>query len=136
MTNYLSSDRPAPTPNDILFVGSMLENQRATGNRGDFYELYDKVVNAKASANALKQEGDIEAYKKYVQEHKGYLGVAPRVNQLHTMLTRLRQQKEFIMKSNKTPEEKRIALDNITAKENRMLDNIRQLHRRAIEHNN
>jgi hypothetical protein len=136
ITNSFAGDRPAPTANDILFVGSMLENQRATGNRGDFYELYDKVVGAKASANALKQEGDIEAYRKYVQENKGYLGVAPRVNQLHTMLTRLRQQKEFILKSNRSPEEKRVALDNILDKENRMLDNIRQLHRRAIEHNN
>jgi hypothetical protein len=135
ITNYFAGDRPAPTANDILFVGSMLENQRATGNRGDFYELYDKVVGAKASANALKQEGDVEAYRKYVQENRGYLGVAPRVNQLHTMLTRLRQQKEFILKSNRSPEEKRIAIDNIMAKENRMLDNIRQLHKRAIEHN-
>jgi hypothetical protein len=136
ITNYFAGDRPAPTANDILFIGSMLENQRATGNRGDFYELYDKVVGAKASANALKQEGDIEAYRKYVQENRGYLGVAPRVNQLHTMLTRLRQQKEFILKSNRSPEEKRIAIDNIMAKENRMLDNIRQLHKRAIENNN
>ena len=136
VSNYFVGDRPAPTANDIIFVGSMLENQRATGNRGDFYELYDKVVGAKASANALKQEGDIEDYRKYVQENKGYLGVAPRVNQLHTMLTRLRQQKEFVLKSNRSPEEKRIALDNITDKENKMLDNIRELHKRAIEHNN
>jgi hypothetical protein len=135
VTNYFAGDRPAPTANDIIFVGSMLENQRATGNRGDFYDLYDKVVTAKASANALLQEGDVEGYREYVAKNKGFMAVDKPVNNLHNQITKLREYKKAIMNSNRTPEEKREAIDRLNESENNMLDNVKQLHKRAVEIN-
>jgi hypothetical protein len=135
VTNYFSDERPAPTANDIIFVGSMLENQRATGNRSDFYELYEKVTTAKASANALLQEGDIDGYREYVAKNKGFIAVDKPVNNLHNQITKLREYKKAIMSSNRTPEEKREAIDRLNESENNMLDNIKQLHKRAIELN-
>jgi hypothetical protein len=135
VTNYFSDERPAPTANDIIFVGSMLENQRASGNRSDFYELYEKVTTAKASANALLQEGDIDGYREYVAKNKGFIAVDKPVNNLHNQITKLREYKKAIMSSNRTPEEKREAIDRLNESENNMLDNIKQLHKRAIELN-
>jgi hypothetical protein len=135
VTNYFSDERPAPTANDIIFVGSMLENQRATGNRSDFYELYEKVLTAKASANALLQEGDIDGYREYVAKNKGFMAVDKPVNNLHNQITKLREYKKAIMNSNRTPEEKREAIDRLNESENNMLDNVKQLHKRAVEIN-
>jgi len=135
VTNYFSDDRAAPTANDIIFVGSMLENQRATGNRSDFYELYEKVLTAKASANALLQEGDVEGYREYVAKNKGFMAVDKSVNNLHNQITKLREYKKAIMNSNRTPEEKREAIDRLNESENNMLDNVKQLHKRAVEIN-
>ena len=135
VTNYFAGDRPAPTANDIIFVGSMLENQRATGNRGDFYDLYDKVVTAKASANALLQEGKVDEYRDYMNKNKGYVAIEKTINNLHNQLTKLRDYKKLIMASNRTSEEKREALDRLTESENNMLNNIKDLNRRAVEIN-
>jgi hypothetical protein len=135
VSNYFSDDRAAPTANDIIFVGSMLENQRATGNRSDFYELYEKVLTAKASANALLQEGDVEGYREYVAKNKGFMAVDKPVNNLHNQITKLREYKKMIMNSNRTPEEKREAIDRLNESENNMLDNVKQLHKRAVEIN-
>jgi hypothetical protein len=135
VSNYLAGDRPAPTANDIIFVGSMLENQRATGNRGDFYDLYDKVVTAKASANALLQEGKVDEYRDYMNKNKGYVAIEKPINNLHNQLTKLRDYKKIIMASNRTAEEKREALDRLTESENNMLNNIKDLNRRAVEIN-
>ena len=135
VSNYFVGDRPAPTANDIIFVGSMLENQRATGNRGDFYDLYDKVVTAKASANALLQEGRVDEYRDYMNKNKGYVAIEKPINNLHNQLTKLRDYKRIIMASNRTAEEKREALDRLTESENNMLNNIKDLNRRAVEIN-
>jgi hypothetical protein len=135
VSNYLAGDRPAPTANDIIFVGSMLENQRATGNRGDFYDLYDKVVTAKTSANALLQEGRVEEYREYLDKNKGYIAIEKTINNLHNQLTKLRDYKKLIMASNRNAEEKREALDRLTESENNMLNNIKDLNRRAVEIN-
>lgn len=134
VSNFMSSDRPAPTANDILFVGSMLENQRATGNRGDFYDLYDKTVMAKASLNDIMQSGDREAAKEYLRKHKGYIAIAPFMEELHTRVTELRQMKEMINRNPRwSPEEKRQRLDKITQVENKLLDDIRAYEKKAIE---
>jgi hypothetical protein len=135
VSNYFAGDRPAPTANDIIFVGSMLENQRATGNRGDFYDLYDKVVTAKTSANALLQEGRVEEYRDYIDKNKGYIAIEKTINNLHNQLTKLRDYKKLIMASNRNAEEKREALDRLTESENNMLNNIKDLNRRAVEIN-
>jgi acetolactate synthase regulatory subunit len=135
VSNYFAGDRPAPTANDIIFVGSMLENQRATGNRGDFYDLYDKVVTAKASANALLQEGKVDEYRDYMNKNKGYVAIEKSINNLHNQLTKLRDYKRIIIASNRTAEEKREALDRLNESENNMLNNIKDLNRRAVEIN-
>jgi len=135
VSNYFAGDRPAPTANDIIFVGSMLENQRATGNRGDFYDLYDKVVTAKTSANALLQEGRVDEYRDYIDKNKGYIAIEKTINNLHNQLTKLRDYKKIIMASNRNAEEKREALDRLTESENNMLNNIKDLNRRAVEIN-
>jgi hypothetical protein len=134
-TNYLADDRPAPTINDMLFIGSMLENQQATGSRSDFYNLYDKVTTAKATAKAIINEGDKERYREYVQEHKGELAIAPAINNLHNQINKLRDSKKLIMRSNRSPEEKRAALDRLTAAENRVLSSVKKLEAKAIEIN-
>ena len=133
MTNYLSDDRPTPTINETLFIGSMLQNQHATGARSDFFELYDKVTRVKATANALKAENNLEGYQAYMQENKGYLGIAPVVNQLHNQVNKLRDIKKAIINSNKSSDEKRELLDQITANETRMLGRVRELERKALE---
>jgi hypothetical protein len=134
-TNYLADDRPAPTINDMLFIGSMLENQQATGSRSDFYNLYDKVTTAKATAKAIINEGDKERYREYVQEHKGELAIAPAINNLHNQINKLRDSKKLIMRSNRSPEEKRAALDKLLAAENRVLNSVKKLEAKAIEIN-
>jgi hypothetical protein len=133
MTNYLSDDRPTPTINETLFIGSMLQNQHATGARSDFFELYDKVTRVKATANALKAENNLEGYQTYMQENKGYLGIAPVVNQLHNQVNKLRDIKKAIINSNKSSDEKRELLDQITANETKMLGRVRELERKALE---
>lgn len=135
MSNYLSGDRPAPTANDIIFIGSMIENPRATGNRGDFYDLYDKVSTVKASAQALKDQGDVEGLQDYMQENKGYIAVAPTVNNLHNQLNKLRQYRKQVMNSDMSPKEKRETLDGLTESENNMLSNIKELYKQALEIN-
>ena len=135
VSNYFVGDRPAPTANDIIFVGSMLENQRATGNRGDFYDLYDKVVTAKTSANALLEEGRVDEYRDYISKNRGYIAIEKPINNLHNQLTKLRDYKKIIMASNRNAEEKREALDRLTESENNMLNNIKDLNRRAVEIN-
>jgi hypothetical protein len=134
-TNYLADDKPAPTINDMLFIGSMLENQQATGSRSDFYNLYDKVTTAKATAKAIINEGDKEGYREYVQEHKGELAIAPAINNLHNQINKLRDSKKLIMRSNRSPEEKRAALDKLLAAENRVLNSVKKLEAKAVEIN-
>lgn len=133
MTNYLSDDRPAPTINETLFIGSMLQNEQATGARSDFFNLYDKTTRVKATLNALKDANDIEGYRAYMEKNKGYIGIAPAVNTLHNQVNKLRDAKKAIINSNKSAEEKRELLDKITANESNMLSRVRDLERRALE---
>ena len=133
MTNYLSDDRPAPTINETLFIGSMLQNEQATGARSDFFNLYDKTTRVKATLNALKDSNDIEAYRAYMEKNKGYIGIAPAVNALHNQVNKLRDVKKSIINSNKSAEEKRELLDKITANESNMLSRVRDLERKALE---
>ena len=135
MSNYLSGDKPSPKASDIIFVGSFLENPNASGNKSDFYDLYDKVVTAKASANVLLQEGKVDEYRDYMQKNKGYIAIESVVNNLHNQITKLREYKRLITASNRSPEEKREALDKIIKSENNMLDNIKQLNKKAVEIN-
>ena len=133
MTNYLSDDRPAPTINETLFVGTMLQNEHATGARSDFFELYDKVTQVKSTINALKQQNDPEALKEYMEKNKGYLGIAPAVNVLHNQVNKIRDVKKAVLNSNKSAEEKRVALDTLNANETKLLSRVKEIHRRAIE---
>lgn len=133
MTNYLADDRPAPTINETLFIGSMLQNEQATGARSDFFNLYDKTTRVKATLNALKDANDIEAYRAYMEKNKGYIGIAPAVNALHNQVNKLRDVKKSIINSNKSAEEKRELLDKITANESNMLSRVRDLERKALE---
>jgi len=133
MTNYLSDDRPAPTINETLFIGSMLQNEQATGARSDFFNLYDKTTRVKATLNALKDSNNIEAYRAYMEKNKGYIGIAPAVNALHNQVNKLRDVKKSIINSNKSAEEKRELLDKITANESNMLSRVRDLERKALE---
>ena len=57
------------------------------------------------------------------------------INNLHNQLTKLRDYKKLILASNKNGEEKREALDRLTESENNMLNNIKDLNRRAVEIN-
>lgn len=134
-TNYLADDRPTPTINDMLFIGSMLENQQATGSRSDFYNLYDKVTTTKATAKAILESGDKEAYREYLKEHKGNLAIAPAVNNLHNQINKIRNYKKIILQSNRSPEEKRAAVDRLTEAENRVLNSVKKLEAKAIEVN-
>ena len=133
MTNYLSDDRPAPTINETLFIGSMLQNEHATGARSDFFNLYDKVTQVKTTLNALKEQGDIEGFRQYQEENKGYLGIAPVVNQLHNQINTLRETKKQIINSNKSAEEKRALLDQLNVTETKMLGRVKEIERRAVE---
>lgn len=133
MTNYLSDDRPAPTINETLFIGTMLQNQHATGARSDFFDLYDKVSRIKATANALKDANDLEGYRAYMEKNKGYIGIAPSVNALHNQVNKMRDMKKSVINSNKSQEEKRKLLDDLTANETKMLSRVRDLERRALE---
>jgi hypothetical protein len=135
MSNYLSGDRPAPTANDIIFIGSLIENPRETGNRGDFYDLYEKVTTVEASANALLLEGRVDEYREYLSNNKGYIAIEKTVSNLHNQLNKIREYKRLISMSNKSPEEKREDLDRLTDSENNMLNNIKQLQKRAVEIN-
>jgi hypothetical protein len=119
----------------MLFIGSMLEGEHGTGSRGDFYNLYDKTSTVKATAQALKDQGDMEGLQSYMDQNKGYLAVAPTVNNLHNQLTKLREYRKKITASDMTANEKREALDGLSESENNMLSNIKDLHRQAIEIN-
>ena len=57
------------------------------------------------------------------------------INTLHNQINKIREYKKMIMMSNRSGEEKREALDRLTESENNMLNNIRELHRRAAEMN-
>ena len=83
--------------------------------------------------NALKQEGDVDALRNYMQENRGYLAIAPAVNSLHNQVNKIREAKKAIINSNKSPEEKRTILDNLTANETKLLGNVRDIHRKALE---
>lgn len=124
-TNYMSDSRADRNMNQLLFIGNVFQNQYATGPREDFYQLFEKTQTAVATANKILENEGAEAYVKYVNENRGYIGIAPTMNKLNKAVTKIREARRVINTSTTlTSEEKRKRLNELQLKENEILNSV------------
>jgi len=136
-TNYMASDRPDKRPNDLLFIGNIIQNEFGTGPRQRFYKLYDKVNEATATVKFFEGRGDAEGLKEYVANNKGYLGIATEMNKINRELSKIRQARRYITGSDRfSSAEKRARLDKLEKAETKMLNSVmNKLDRTAMKYN-
>lgn len=136
-TNYMASDRPDKRPNDLLFIGNIIQNEFGTGPRQRFYKLYDKVNEATATVKFFEGRGDAEGLKEYVAKNKGYLGIATEMNKINQELSKIRQARRYITGSDRfSSAEKRARLDKLEKVETKMLNSVmNKLDRTAMKYN-
>ena len=136
-TNYMASDRPDKRPNDLLFIGNIIQNEFGTGPRQRFYKLYDKVNEATATVKFFEGRGDAKGLKEYVDKNKGYLGIATEMNKINQELSKIRKARRYITGSDKfSSTEKRTRLDKLEKIETKMLNSVmNKLDRTAMKYN-
>jgi predicted transcriptional regulator len=98
----------------------------------DFYELRDDVSTAVNTFNKLKKEGTPEERKEYREKNQELLRVKSSVNNMNNVLTKIREQEKRIY-NNRTMsgEEKRVKLEEIRQRQEKVLANVAKLRLRA-----
>ena len=135
LTNAMSGDRRAANQWEQMLWGTAFENPYGSGPKTDFYDLLNKTTEARDTMNNLAKSGEREKLQKWVEENKGYLGAFTEVNRIHNELTKMRQYKQQIDVSDRSPEEKRDMYNQINQMENQLLSNIRPMIRMVREVN-
>ena len=132
------SDVPKPDKSMRDFVASVpgmsafVAKEHGTKLMNDFYELRDDVSTAVNTFNKLKKEGTPEERKEYREKNQELLRVKSSVNNMNNVLTKIREQEKRIY-NNRTMsgEEKRVKLEEIRQRQEKVLANVAKLRLRA-----
>ena len=109
------------------FFGS----EYASGAKEDFYQLNREVTRLVGSLNDLKKKGDAERYEAYLQSRGHLLGLRDSTNYIANELSKLRQQRTMIERSDMTAEQKRDMVDQIEEATAALLGPVPELKRYA-----
>jgi len=91
------------------FFGS----EYASGAKEDFYEVNREITRLVGSLNKLKKRGDVEQYEAYLQSKGHLLGLRDSTNYIANELSKLRDQRNIVERSDMTAEQKRDLIDSI-----------------------
>ena len=132
------SDIPKPDKSFRDFMASIPGNsqfvakEHGTKLMNDFYELRDEVSVAVDTYNRLKKEGTPEERKEYREKNQELLRVKSSVNNMNNLLTKIREQEKRVYNDRKmSGEEKRIKLEEIRKRQEKILSNVARLRLRA-----
>jgi len=121
-------DNIASVPGMSAFVAK----ERGTKLMNDFYELRDEVSTAVNTFNKLKKEGTPEERQEYREKNQELLRVKSAVNNMNNQLTKIREaEKRIYNNRSMSGEEKRIKLEEIRQRQERILANVEKLRLRA-----
>jgi len=132
------SDIPKPDKSirdsvaSIPGMSAFIAKEHGTKLMNDFYELRDEVSTAVNTFNKLKKEGTPEERKEYREKNLELLKVKSSVNNMNNLLTKVREQEKRIY-NNRTMsgEEKRVKLEEVRQRQEKILANVAKLRLRA-----
>jgi hypothetical protein len=113
----LTGEKEAVLPARRLYEYPVLKrffgSEYASGAKEDFYELNREITRLVGSLNKLKKRGDVEQYEAYLQSKGHLLGLRDSTNYIANELSKLRDQRNIVERSDMTAEQKRDLIDSI-----------------------
>jgi len=92
-----------------------------SGQKEDFYELHGEIKKITATLNKLKGDGRIDEYKRYLEGREVLYGLRHNTNYVADQLSKIRNRKSQVLKSDLSPDEKREIIDQLIETEKKTL---------------
>jgi hypothetical protein len=122
---------PSRPVTEFPIIKRFFAKNNNSGQKEDFYELHGEIKKITATLSKLKERGQIDEYKRYLEGREVLYGLRHNTNYVADQLSKIRKQKSLVMKSDLTPERKREIIDQLIASEKKMLKVTSVLKRKA-----
>ena len=114
---------------DMPLIGTLYRGKGPRGTRfeGELYDLMNEVDTLYSTVRAVAADGREKEARELLEESYSKLKLKPALNRLRVFLRRVRKRMAAIHKDGEmTPEEKRLALDELTRRKN---EAVKRYHR-------
>jgi len=126
-----SLEMPSRTVFEYPIIKRFFANSKNSGAKEDFYELHSEIKKIVGTLNNLKKEGRVEEYQNYLVGREHLLGLRNNVNYVADRLSKIRKQRDSVMRSDLSPDEKREIIDRLVEAEKDFLKITSVLKRKA-----
>ena len=122
-----ASPKPAKRFEQMPVIKRFIVDKEAKGNVTAYYELKNSVDEVVRTVNLMERTSNAEDMGDYIEKNAYLLGMRGYISSVEKQMKVLREASIQIRSSDMSPEEKREALSSITAAQNAMTSNIREI---------
>jgi len=121
LTGDKELEMPSRPVTEFPIMKRFFANSKNAGAKEDFYELNAEIRKIVGTLNSLKKEGRVDVYEKYLQGRKHLVGLKNNVSYIADRLSKIRKQRDEVMRSNLDADRKREIIDQLEAVEREVL---------------
>ena len=131
LTGDKELEMPSRPVTEFPIMKRFFANSKNAGAKEDFYELNAEIKKIVGTLNDLKKDGRVDVYKKYLEGREHLVGMKDNVSYIADKLSKIRKQRDQIMRSNLSADEKRERIDRLQEAEKRFLKSTSILKKKA-----
>ena len=121
LTGDKELEMPSRPVTEFPIMKRFFANSKNAGAKEDFYELNAEIRKIVGTLNSLKKEGRVDVYERYLQGRKHLVGMKNNVSYIADRLSKIRKQRDEVMRSNLDADRKREIIDQLEAVEREVL---------------
>ena len=121
LTGDKELEMPSRPVTEFPIMKRFFANSKNAGAKEDFYELNAEIRKIVGTLNDLKKNGRVDVYERYLQGRKHLVGMKNNVSYIADRLSKIRKQRDEVMRSNLDADRKREIIDQLEAVEREVL---------------
>ena len=131
LTGDKELEMPSRPITEFPIMKRFFANSKNAGAKEDFYELNAEIKKIVGTLNSLKQDGRVDVWQKYLEGREHLVGMKDNVSYIADKLSKIRKQRDQIMRSNLSADEKRERIDRLQEAEKQFLKSTSILKQKA-----
>tara|TARA_R100001369_G_scaffold41084_1_gene67182 strand:- start:9 stop:1739 length:1731 start_codon:yes stop_codon:yes gene_type:complete len=112
---------PSRPVTEFPIMKRFFANSKNAGAKEDFYELNAEIKKIVGTLSDLKRDGRMDVYKRYLEGREHLVGMKDNVSYIAEKLSKIRKQRDQIMRSNLSADDKRERIDLLQEAEKKFL---------------
>ena len=112
---------PSRPVTEFPIMKRFFANSKNAGAKEDFYELNAEIKKIVGTLSDLKRDGRMDVYKRYLEGREHLVGMKGNVSYIAEKLSKIRKQRDQIMRSNLSADDKRERIDLLQEAEKKFL---------------